>query len=74
MNMKPTTTLSIKHYEITITAQSENEDTTVDELFEMFRRAMLGSTFTQDQFEKGVLNIAAEIMADQEIDFYTSKN
>jgi hypothetical protein len=61
MTNKPQTTLTASHYGRQITITEDTNDLTIYELFNMFKTICLGMTFTNEQFEDAVINIASNI-------------
>jgi hypothetical protein len=55
------TILTIKHLSVAVTIVNDNNDLCVEEMFDMFRTAFVGVSFTQSQFEQYVLEYAEQL-------------
>jgi hypothetical protein len=55
------TILTLKQHEIAVTIVNDSNDLCVDEMFDMFRTAFVGVSFTQCQFDQYVLEHAEKL-------------
>lgn len=55
------TILTIKHHDIAVTIVKDNNEMCVDEMFDMFKTAFIGVSYTQSQFEQYILEYAEEL-------------
>jgi hypothetical protein len=55
------TILTIKNHDVAVTIVKDNNDLCVEEMFDMFRTAFVGVSFTQSQFEQYVLKYAEQL-------------
>jgi hypothetical protein len=55
------TILTIKHHDVAVTIVKDNNELCVEEMFDMFKTAFIGVSFTQSHFEQYVLEYAEQI-------------
>jgi hypothetical protein len=55
------TILTIKHHDVAVTIVKDNNELCVEEMFDMFKTAFVGVSFTQSQFEQYVLDYAEQL-------------
>ena len=55
------TILTIKHHDVAVTIVKDNNELCVEEMFDMFKTAFIGVSFTQSQFEQYVLEYAEHL-------------
>jgi hypothetical protein len=59
-NLNKPTTLSITNHGVTVSVSFDHSDLTIGELFEAFKAAMIGITFSEDQIRDHVMQLAYE--------------
>ena len=55
------TILTIKHHNIAVTIVNDNNELCVEEMFDMFKTAFTGVSFTLGHFEQYVLEYAEQL-------------
>lgn len=60
--------LTLKMHEIKTTIETEYDDITIDEMFNMFNSLLISATFTQAQIDNYITEKAAEIIDDNSND------
>jgi hypothetical protein len=56
--MNKPTILSITNHNVTVSVSFDHSDLTIGELFEAFKAAMVGITFTEEQIREYVIQLA----------------
>jgi hypothetical protein len=59
------TILTLKQHEIAVTIVNENNELCVEDMFDMFRTAFVGVSFTNEHFEQYVLEFAEQLKQSQ---------
>jgi hypothetical protein len=55
------TILTIKHHEVAVTIVNDKTELCVEDMFDMFKTAFVGVSFTLEQFEQYVLEYAEQL-------------
>jgi hypothetical protein len=55
------TILTLKQHNIAVTIVNDSNELCVEEMFDMFKTAFVGVSFTQSQFEQYVLEYAEQL-------------
>jgi hypothetical protein len=55
------TILTLKQHNIAVTIVNDSNELCVEEMFDMFKTAFVGVSFTQSQFEQYVLDYAEQL-------------
>lgn len=61
MNTNTPTKLTLKHYHVEITLEIPYSDCTMQEVFDLFRGAVLAAGFQQETYEEVIVQLAKEI-------------
>jgi hypothetical protein len=59
-NLDKPTTLSITNHGLTVSVSFDHSDITIGEMFEAFKAAMVGITFSEEQVREYVIQLAYE--------------
>ena len=57
--------ITIKHYDTTVTVKKDQEDLSIDEMFEMINIALIGISWQQDTINDYIIEKAEELKGKQ---------